>query len=208
MEGIKHEELEHWLQGITSIDFEHVSKKRMNGWGHVHFATRADALRLFNEMEGRVIKGPSNYGSIIFSAATSFRAKAAINYNIYRRVHEKPEKTEPGATNISTHRQGYALYEENGFYFVKIHTPGVQKREQVNIDVGEDDQTVTITAEVNDENCEDFTKIKNDLLTNFKVDIMLPRKINTDHLVSINITHGIIIAKFKIQGNKRKIQII
>ncbi|CAG8698765.1 6035_t:CDS:2, partial [Rhizophagus irregularis] len=59
-----------------------------------------------------------------------------ISYQIVQSVEQSLPKSQ------------YALYDNNeGFYIVKMHTPGVQQKEQVQIDVSYDDRTITIIAE-------------------------------------------------------------
>ncbi|CAB5215798.1 hypothetical protein RhiirA5_412427 [Rhizophagus irregularis] len=61
------------------------------------------------------------------------------------------------------------------FYIVKMHTPGVQLKEKVQIDVFCDDRTITIIAESSIFEDNDFTVIETNLQTKFKVDIVFPR---------------------------------
>ncbi|CAB4442639.1 unnamed protein product [Rhizophagus irregularis] len=117
----------------------------------------------------------------------------------------------PSETNnqISDKTQ-YVIYDNNeGFYIVKIYTPGVQRKEQVQIEVSYDDRSITITAESSIIiGFNDCTIIENNIQTRFRVDIIFPRMINTDHPVRVDVEHGITTAMFNIKSNKRKIQII
>ncbi|PKK64226.1 hypothetical protein RhiirC2_716420 [Rhizophagus irregularis] len=117
----------------------------------------------------------------------------------------------PSETNnqISDKTQ-YVIYENNeGFYIIKIYTPGVQRKEQVQIEVSYDDRSITITAESSMIiGFNDCTIIENNIQTRFRVDIIFPRMINTDHPVRVDVEHGITTAMFNIKSNKRKIQII
>ncbi|CAB5185110.1 unnamed protein product [Rhizophagus irregularis] len=117
----------------------------------------------------------------------------------------------PSETNnqISDKTQ-YVIYENNeGFYIIKIYTPGVQRKEQVQIEVSYDDRSITITAESSMIiGFNDCTIIENNIQTRFRVDIIFLRMINTDHPVRVDVEHGITTAMFNIKSNKRKIQII
>lgn len=64
----------------------------------------------------------------------------------------------------------------NRSYIVKIHTPGIQRKEQIQIYIDLDDQSITITATGEESTVVDTnTVITNNLPTMFKVDIKLPR---------------------------------
>ncbi|RGB29935.1 hypothetical protein C1646_818200 [Rhizophagus diaphanus] len=90
-----------------------------------------------------------------------------------------------------------------------MHTPGVQQKEQVQIDVSCNDRTITIIAESSIfEDNDHCTLIETNLQTKFKVDIIFPRMINTDHPIRVNVEHGVTTAMFNIKPNKRKLQII
>ncbi|GBC36449.1 uncharacterized protein OCT59_002792 [Rhizophagus irregularis] len=116
----------------------------------------------------------------------------------------------PSETNNQIDKTQYVIYENNeGFYIIKIYTPGVQRKEQVQIEVSYDDRSITITAESSMIiGFNDCTIIENNIQTRFRVDIIFPRMINTDHPVRVDVEHGITTAMFNIKSNKRKIQII
>src|SRR6266516_60478 len=81
IEGLRHEELESWLQEATPLRFEHILKKQANGWGHVHFSTHYDASRFYNEMKDKTFTGPYDH-VIRFSGATYFKSKKTVDYII------------------------------------------------------------------------------------------------------------------------------
>ncbi|CAG8521783.1 13423_t:CDS:2 [Ambispora leptoticha] len=207
IEGLRHEELESWLQEATPLRFEHIWKKQANGWGHVHFSTHYDASRFFNEMKDKTFTGP--YDHIIrFSGATYFKSKKTVDYIIGSKTHPLsppstvfPSDTSSASLSLQTdkdkskpvkqsslNKSQYALYDNNeGLVLVNIlyHLILLQ------IDIADDDQTITITAEnlVIEEN---GTEIVNNLSTRFEVNIDLPRMVHADHPVNVNIEHGII----------------
>ncbi|CAG8655441.1 5243_t:CDS:2, partial [Ambispora gerdemannii] len=100
------------------------------------------------------------------------------------------DKFEP-IKQSSPNKSQYALYDNNEG-FLKC-TPGIQQKHQVQIDLADDDRTITITAEnlVIEEN---GSEIENNLST-----------MHADHPVNVNVEHGITTAKFKIKANKRKV---
>jgi ribosomal protein S3 len=59
-----------------------------------------------------------------------------------------------------------------------MHTPGIQRKEQVQIYVSDDDRFVIIFAEnlTIGENGTGITEIKNNLSTKFEVNVNLPRR--------------------------------
>ena len=69
------------MQKVTTLRFEHILKKQVNGWGHVHFSTHDDASRFFNEMKDKTFTGPYDY-IIRFSGATYFKSKKMVDYII------------------------------------------------------------------------------------------------------------------------------
>ncbi|PKC57562.1 hypothetical protein RhiirA1_472306 [Rhizophagus irregularis] len=154
-------------------------------------------------MKEKNFTGPNNC-EIRFSAAMYFRSKKLVNYHITETelsdqirppTDLSDTESQPRTDDISYQivqsveqslpNSQYALYDNNeGFYIVKMHTPGF---------IFEDN---------------DFTVIETNLQTKFKVDIVFPRMINTDHPIRANVEHGVTMAMFNIKLNKRKLQII
>ncbi|GET02285.1 hypothetical protein GLOIN_2v1782827 [Rhizophagus clarus] len=226
IENINSTELELCLQEITLLSFEHIIKKQENGWGHVHFGTHDDASKFFYKMKGKTFTGP-NHCEIRFSAAMHFRSKKLVDYHIIEtESSDNPSdlsdteclSSQPKTDDIphqivqsveqSLPKSQYALYDNNkDFYIVKMYTPGVQQKEQVQIDVSCDDRTIAIIAESSIFEENDCTVIENNLQTRFKIDIVFPRMINTDHPIRVDVEHGVTTAMFNIKPNKRKLQI-
>ncbi|CAG8586011.1 18672_t:CDS:1, partial [Acaulospora morrowiae] len=60
------------------------------------------------------------------------------------------------------------------FYVIKAYTPGVRRKDQIQIQVSDDDKSVVILAENQTDNSE-FTEIKNNLSNKFEINVVLPK---------------------------------
>lgn len=64
------------------------------------------------------------------------------------------------------------LFFYDSFYIVRIYTPGVERKEQVQIEVSYDDRSITITAESSIIGFNDCTIIENNIQIRFRIDII------------------------------------
>ncbi|PKY42934.1 hypothetical protein RhiirA4_417868 [Rhizophagus irregularis] len=181
IKNASNENLKDWLRKIVSppICFEYIAKRDPNIWGHVHFRTHDFASKFYYAMEGKTF-------SRKLKDSTQFEDTAYQEY------------------------QPYALFElhENrqDFYVIKFHTPGVNHKEQVEIDVNDDDKSITINArglEIE----QSGSVIFNNLLTKFEVNIDLQKKVNLNEEANVVVENSISTVQLKMVNNKRKIPI-
>jgi len=52
IEGLSFHFIDEWIKSKTELPFEHVMKRHSNGFGHIHFATKADASAFYDVMKG------------------------------------------------------------------------------------------------------------------------------------------------------------
>ncbi|CAB4409924.1 unnamed protein product [Rhizophagus irregularis] len=201
IKNASNENLKDWLRKIVSppICFEYIAKRDPNIWGHVHFRTHDFASKFYYAMEGKTF-------SRKLKDSTQFEfSKLDLSLEIYLfRVDFFDQDT------AYQEYQPYALFElhENrqDFYVIKFHTPGVNHKEQVEIDVNDDDKSITINArglEIE----QSGSVIFNNLLTKFEVNIDLQKKVNLNEEANVVVENSISTVQLKMVNNKRKIPI-
>ena len=92
---------------------------------------------------------------------------------------------------------------------VKLHTPAIKNKNQIDIEVMDDERNAIIFATITNQTIDEKnTEIKNDLPDKFKFDVEFPNRINVDIPVHVEIEDGVSLLKFSIQNKKRKIQVV
>ncbi|CAG8646699.1 7966_t:CDS:2, partial [Paraglomus brasilianum] len=155
LDGVQHEELEQWLRSMTALPFEHIIKKQ----GHAYV-------------------GPAG-GMVRFSEATYFKSDRKIAY--IANEHRKRQRGDADNQPANRESPPYALYENRGSYTVCVCAPGVSDKDQARLDVGEDGQTLTISAEF-EINCVG-SKIVDHLPSTLNLEVPLPGKISKERPV-------------------------
>ncbi|CAG8575254.1 16033_t:CDS:2 [Funneliformis caledonium] len=148
-------------------------------------------------MEGKTFSGKSKDSvqfEVKFSKATYYKTGKTVDYVIVIEEDTPYHQYHPYAL--------FVLHENcQSFY-----TPGVNNKEQVEIDVNDDNKSITIIARgLEIEQSENV--IFNNLPTKFVVNIDIQKRVNLKERANVIMENGVTTVQFKMLNNKRKIQI-
>ncbi|GET00751.1 hypothetical protein GLOIN_2v1782827 [Rhizophagus clarus] len=101
---------------------------------------------------------------------------------------------------------GILLIRISAFLRGQVSYPGVNHKEQVEIDVNDDNKSITINAR-GLETEQNGSVIFNNLSTKFEINIDLQKKVNLKEKTTVVIENGITTVQFKMMNNKMKIPI-